>query len=626
MNLEATRRSWLLGAGALLGCLAMATALGNESAGVPQAAPVERTAARRSDAPRRCTVRQLEDGWQLVAPNGEPFFSLGVCVFTQGTPREQYQAEKPSYAAWRHYTSTDEWAEANLRRLKAWGFTTIGGWSDHSAVTQSTEGDFYLTPVLHSGSTAGAPWFDMWDEKVLRRIDEVTAQKIAPLKNKARVLGYYSDNEIGWWNAMLWKMTLEQRPTSGQRQRLVALVSDAYENNWDAMELDFEPENAANWEELQRGGMLWLRPNSNGIRTMRGFLSLIADRYYQVMRDVIRKHDPTAMYLGDRYQSFYYPEIARASRDYVDVASTNLNASWNDGTFLRSYLDTLHALTGKPILVSEFYMAAKENRSGNKNSHGVFPQVETQRERAEGLLNTVQSLRRLPYVVGADWFQHHDEPPHGRPADGEDYNFGLVDIEDRPYEEVVAEFASLKLNEPRTAAPALRSDATAGVPVAPADPFANLDSMRGLRDWDRERGFVPTATKDPTGDLYICWSPKALYLGVYVLDIVELDYYRNNEIPELDRPVWSVRIGDSEAIAARVGAGKPPSVGDAAIRVESASGVYHDVRCINVMEVPAARLGKARFQAGDRIQLDSSFKTHARAHHIEWNGTLTLVE
>jgi hypothetical protein len=34
------------------------------------------------------------------------------------------------------------------------------------------------------------------------------------------VIGYYSDNEIGWWNAILWKMTLEQPATSGQRQQL----------------------------------------------------------------------------------------------------------------------------------------------------------------------------------------------------------------------------------------------------------------------------------------------------------------------------------------------------------------------------------------------------------------------
>ena len=108
----------------------------------------------------------------------------------------------------------------------------------------------------------------------------------------------------------------------------------------------------------------------------------------------------------------------------------NLNAAWNDGTFPRFYLDTLHALSGKPVIVSEFYMAAQQNRSGNKNDSSTFPAVTTQKERAAGFRNTVDALARIPYVVGADWFQYYDEPTHGR-IDGEDYDFGLVDIHDR---------------------------------------------------------------------------------------------------------------------------------------------------------------------------------------------------
>ena len=178
-------------------------------------------------------------------------------------------------------------------------------------------------------------------------------------------------------------MALEQPATSGQRQRLIRVVRETYDNDWDALAKDFEPQNAANWQEIDRGGMLWLRPGGNGIRTMRRFLGVVAERYYQLMRDAIRKYDPDAMYLGDRYQSFYYPELPSAGRQYLDVVSTNLNASWNDGTFLNSFLDTLHKLTGKPIIVSEFYMAAAENNSGNKNSVGGFPTVSTQRERQQ---------------------------------------------------------------------------------------------------------------------------------------------------------------------------------------------------------------------------------------------------
>jgi hypothetical protein len=561
---------------------------------------------------------------------------MGVCQFDQGARREAYDPTKPAYAAWQHYDSPVAWADASLGRLKSWGFTTIGGWSDLAALAKSDEHTLWITPVLHLGSTAGLPWLDMWDDHNLRRAEEVAIKEIVPLRDDSRVMGYYSDNELGWWNAELWKFALEQPATSRQRQRLILLLREVYHDDWAAVVKDFIPQDAASWEELERGGSLRYRPGSRGIVTMRRFLGLMADRYYQLMRDMIQKYDPDALYLGDRYQSFYYPEVARAAAGYVDIVSTNLNASWNDGTFLRSYLDSLHVLTGKPILVTEFYMAAAENRSGNKNSSSGFPVVRTQRERADSVLNTLNQLTQLPYVVGADWFQYYDEPPHGR-YDGEDYNFGLVDIHDVPYEEVTNTFARFELPKrlSRSSAPSpedgraesgSRLDATSGVPPAPADPFADFTFMQALKHWDRQQGFVPPASVAPPGDLYACWSPEALYLGLYAIDIVETAFYDGSDIPVVDRAVWSVRLSEKESIRAKIGGGAAPIVSEPKIRVECLSGLRHNVRLIAIMELPAIRLGRERFTAGDNIDLDVSLTTHGRAYQADWNGRFTLSD
>ena len=67
---------------------------------------------------------------------------------------------------------------------------------------------------------------------------------------------------------------------------------------------------------------------------------------------------------------------------------------------------------------------------GYKNSHGSFPVAATQAKRAQGFRRTLTGLLQLPYVIGADWFQYSDEPTHGR-EDGENFNFGLVDIHPR---------------------------------------------------------------------------------------------------------------------------------------------------------------------------------------------------
>ena len=517
------------------------------------------------------------------------------------------------------------WSDATLRRLKSWRFTTIGAWSDHRQLRQSREMSLWLTPVLHVGSTAGAPWWDMWDAKVIRRMDEVAREQILAVRDDPRLIGYYSDNEMGWWNATLWKMTLEQPASSGQRKRLLQLLRDTYADDWRRLLRDFDPEKAESWRELQRGGMLWLKPGGDGIKVMRRFLEMMAGRYYQLVHEIVRKYDRRALILGDRYQSFYYPEVARAAAGWVDAISSNLNASWNDGTYLRCHLDTLHALTGKPIFVSEVYMSAKENSSGNRNDQGIFPVVATQSERALAASNTLAALVQTPCVVGVDWFQYYDEPRHGR-QDGENYNFGLVDIFDRPYPEITSMFASFDPQSLRKRSAAPRLDAASGVPPAPADPFADFNATHALKHWDRERGFVKPSTPFPVGDLYVCWSPRAIYLGLYALDAVEDAYYRDNSVPKTDRAQWSVNAGGEKSVRVRLGAGREAIPSDSDVRIDHLPALNHKVRNVAAMELTAKKLGRESFKAGDTVALHSTLWTHGQAYQIEWKGTFRLVD
>jgi len=479
-------------------------------------------------------------------------------------------------------------------------------------------------PVLAVGMTCGVPWLDMWDTNIIAQMHQIARDQILPLQNDPRVLGYYSDNEMGWWNATLFNMTLEQQATSGQRHRLLQLLRETYHQHWSELLLDFEAEGAGSFEDLDQHGMLYLRPGSKGIRTYRRFLSLMAERYYALVREIIHTYDPRGLVLGDRYQSFYYPEVAQASAASVDADSSNLNAAWNDGTFPRFYLDTLHALSGKAVLVSEFYLAAQHNRSGDENNSSAFPTVATQKERARSYRNTVQALVRTPYVIGADWFQYYDEPTHGR-ADGENYNFGLVDIHDRPYAPLTAAVQALDLTAMKGEPHAARPDASLGVPPAPRHPLAPFTIRLALQDWDRERGFVKPASAFPVADLYLCWNAKAVFLGIYAQDIVEENYYRNKLVPEVDRAEWIVSIGNNpRPIHARLGPGGLPVCDEPIARLVNLSGINMNTRNIAAVELPAQLFGKAGFKAGDSIELDSTFFTHCQANRVAWKGKFTL--
>lgn len=601
-----TRWRWIwLGLGLLLACL--------QSSG---------TLAAQSARPRFSFG--LSDGWSwLNTPEGTPFFSLGVCVATPGQRREDFDRENPGYAAWQYYPDTAQWADSTAQRLKSWGFTTVGAWGDAAAFLQVNQPALHLTPVLHLGSAVGAPWWDMWDKRLVERMDRIARDQILPLRGNPRVIGYFSDNELGWWNATLWKMTLEHAPSSGQRQRLIQLLRTTYREQWNELLKDFEPENASNWRELQKGGMLYLRPGGEGVRIQRQFLGILASRYYEIVSGLIRKYDPQALVLGDRYQSFYYPEVVRAAAPWVDAISMNLNPSWSDGSFLRCQLETLHALANKPIWISEFYMAARENRSGNRNSHGVFPTVETQAERARAVTTTLHQLARAPYVVAADWFQYFDEPRHGR-ADGENFNFGLVDIQNRPYSDVCSAFQEFKPHTLRASRLPPRLDALSGIPPAPKDPLGNFTANQALQPWDRERGFVPPTSPLPLADLYVCWNADALYLGLFALDITEDAVYRDRWVPKRDRASWSVRIDQRHSFHARIGAGREAIPSRPDLRMENLSGVNLSVRNIAALQITAAQLGRDRLRAGDRIELTSEFSGHLQAHQVKWRGNFVL--
>jgi hypothetical protein len=575
------------------------------------------TGSAQTEGAGKFTTREVDGIWWLADPQGNLLFSRGVCCVNTGASWEDYTAENPGYAAWQHFTHAGDWARSTVDSLKAWGFNTFGGWSDIPLFKRSGTLDLPFTVVLHCGSSAGAPWFDMWDPDIIKRVDAVAREEILKTGDHPLLVGYYSDNELGWWNAPLFKMTWDHQPTSGARTRLLRLVRERYRDSWSDMLKDFDPEGAAGFEELAAGGRLFLRPGGDGIAVVKQFVSMIARRYYELMSQIIRRHSDRALYLGDRYQSFFYPEVAKAAGEYVDVLSTNFDVHFNDGSAARYYLPTLYELARKPIIIGEYYMSAMENRSGNGNSRSAFPIVQTQEERVRGFLTTATLLARTPYVVGADWFQYFDEPTHGR-EDGEDFNFGLVDIHGVRYERLTdaarsLDWHGLKRN-PVTDIP----DVSAGIPPAPENPLAGGDWKTIMRDWDRLHGFVKPSTAAAVADLYLCWSRDTLYAGMFTEDFGYGEYYRTGTVPEEDRTLLSFEAGPrGERVQLRLAADREPTTTDPRVRVLNGS-VLHSHRNFTVVRIPSRIFGKVFFSPGDPVRLRATLESAARAYTVKW--------
>jgi hypothetical protein len=461
----------------------------------------------------------VEDGvhW-LRTPSGKRFYGCGVNGVHAGYPPEAVQ-QRPAYYLWRLYPSVPAWALTVRERLGTWGFNHVGAWAFGEEMIGLPS-----TPNLDLGRLSQALWWDPFDPSMPTRVTEWAYRLTGPHREAGVRIGYFPDNEIGWWNAALFMFYLAKEWGNTTKQLLWQLLYERYEGRWPKLLEDWVPaEGVEGFPSLRAAGAaLRLRPRGDGIGVVREFTYRCAERYYRLMHDALRAADPDALIFSDRLPIYYSQDAVRAMAPYVDAVAVNYNVDEADGWIAHYFFDGLAALSGKGVLVSEFFCAAMENRSGNKNA-GHLLTVPTQRERATVVARALQNFARFPQIIGTQWFQYHDEPQGGRP-DGEDYNMGLVDIEDQPYEELVEAFAHTHPGLGRLHAGARpRPAANSGPDVTIARAERRIDlSDRSLTDWDKDaallRGFAAEPPDVPFADIYMTWDPGGLYLATIGMD------------------------------------------------------------------------------------------------------------
>jgi hypothetical protein len=482
----------------------------------------------------------------LVTPCGERFFSIGVNAMDGGEP-QRFSNGRIAYHWGTFYPDLNGWVQAARRRVLAWGFNTAGGWSLHPTVL-----GLPITPNLELGRNARFHWLDPFDPATAERMHAWAHLLVAPYKGNPYRIGYFIDNEVGWWNGALFIYYLKQPATNYTKQHLIAQLREHYRNDWKRFKQDFvPPAGIASFEQLLHRTGSWpqLRPGGAGIFFIRRWTEIIAGLYYRLAHDAIRAADPEALILGDRLPIYYDPVAVRAMGQNVDVLSTNYNVDSPDGWLARYFFDGLRQLApGKPILISEWFFAADENRSGNLNN-GHLMTVPTQAERTHGAMVAAQRFAREPQIVGLHWFQYYDHPQGGR-DDGEDYNFGLVDINDRPYERLVEGFSRInpRLGNLHHQLP----DTVQGNREDPWQiPHAAIDARdRSLEEWPKQRALIaPLIAPEPEipfGDFYLAWSANGLHLAIIAMDYYDPDLLAyDGEFPlqEAFRIDWGVDAG-----------------------------------------------------------------------------------
>jgi len=386
---------------------AQAAGSGHPRSGAPDQQRQSRGRSTAFEATGYFTTVHEHGRWFLVTPTGQPFFSTGVDHVASGPDTDQTTGQCPYCEAIQsQYPSTSAWETATVAQLRSWGFNSLGPFSDLSEFAGQMPSSVQLS--MASGDDWFAPSF-------VTNADEVAATQVAPLADDPDLIGWYTDSELTWGPDI------------------------ANENT----ELQDYLELPAGSPGLAVAQQYVGRPDE--------FLYALATRYFQVTTTAIRMYDTHHLILGVKAEGQYVqPQLLEAAGHYVNVFSIDdyalqpgfapsIHALWRQYLPVTARFANFEKYAKIPIMVAEYSFIGETPQTPD-TVPGVYAVYPTQEARALAYTDYIAPLYEdAPWVVGDEWFEYVDEPQGGRVADGENDNFGLVNVENQPYDDLVTQ-------------------------------------------------------------------------------------------------------------------------------------------------------------------------------------------
>lgn len=395
-------------------------------------------------------VKQIDRNWWLVTPEGNVFLSIGVNIIRfsgDNAPSLGYSPYQKNVS--KKYKNENDWQNVTLQRLESWGFNTKGAWSDDF---RSSGKRFPYIIQLNFGSAGSTDWrersfpdvFSPGFEKKLN--DNISKAHNGELIKDPYLIGYILDNEILWGGKVI-KDTLAGN--YGERA-LIDFLKEKYKGNasafskaWGLHIKSFE-----DLKKLEKIDLKKFKPAKEEAaqvsEDLSQMLGLIARRFFKVTTEAIRSKDKNHLIMGVRFLSRTPKSVVEECGKFNDVITINYYPVKSDqphgkdqkrdvfkSLFTDNWLEEYYRAGGKPILITETSFKAMD--SGLPNKGGASVAVSSQKDRTELFEWFLKGVAEKPYIVGYHWFQYADQPKQGR-FDGESNNFGLVDINDTPYQ------------------------------------------------------------------------------------------------------------------------------------------------------------------------------------------------
>ena len=382
-------------------------------------------------------IQDENEKFWFVDPQGKKFLSIGINNITHTAWRP-----KPNTVYYDALNSVfngnlEGWKKSVNKLLVNNGFNTIGSWSDPNL----SDSKLYNTICLYVADYARERCLESirpgFEDKVRVNIKNMLNR----YKSLENVMGFFLDNEMAWYGKSGWddipnytllEVALELDKNDPARQKVKDFFINKYKttkafsaawgrklNSWDDINVSFS-----------RSCL-----NDNTQKDRSDFTSYVAEEFFRISSEVVREMVPGKLILGVRFAGRAPESVIKACGKYCDVLSYNnyqISSEPDEEMLIKYYI-----LSGKkPVMITEYSWRAEENQSGCPNSRGAGTVVKTQAERANRYMKYNKAMFEHSMVIGTHWFEFTDQSPQGR-FDGEDSNYGIVDIYNKPYAELL---------------------------------------------------------------------------------------------------------------------------------------------------------------------------------------------
>ncbi len=319
-------------------------------------------------------AKSTEGQWWLITPENKPFFYKGVCAVNRAGTQGGRRAMPGPYAVtidrkYNYQMNPDGFVDASIEKIHGLGFNALGAWSTEEffdrgiPFTEILE-FFNEPPFLPSvNNKRGLP--DIFHPDWLIAIDKKARALCTRLRNSRDLVGYFTDNEIGFGKAddfgldlgfqagqfdfALLRLLLGMKADEPAREFAWNFLLKRYNNSFEQLSNAWQVKITTK-EDLQRLNETKVKITGKGFaEDAQAFVQLYAERYFKLANQTIRRYDPNHLILGCRFGAPPPTYVLDAIKPWTDIISAN-----NYQPILYERYDTVYRYTGMPLLIGEF--------------------------------------------------------------------------------------------------------------------------------------------------------------------------------------------------------------------------------------------------------------------------------